>query len=186
MSKRRKTRGYEPHVRLYQYELRCPAYRTLSSDARSLLVEMRALYTGRENRVFMAVREAMGRLNVGQRRAERAIKDLLERGWMRVVEKGSFHRKNRHATAYALTHLPIEDVDGATAPKDYMRWGPTSEKNTVVNLATDGSKNDYRDQAPQVPKSLHGSQNDYRHRNNVPGSVAETATQIVYQGVSAE
>ncbi len=33
-----------PHVRLYAWELDCPAYRTLSPEARALLVELRALY----------------------------------------------------------------------------------------------------------------------------------------------
>lgn len=119
---RRNRKGYEPHVRLYAHELRTQAWQTLDPDAKALLIELRALYTGQENRVHMSVREAMRRLNIGQRRAQRALDALLHRGWIRVIEKGTFHRKLRHATVYALENESLEDRDGATPPKSYMRW----------------------------------------------------------------
>ncbi len=127
MARRKKAKGYEPHVRLYAHEMRVPAWQTLDPDARALLVELRALYTGQENRVFMSVREAMRRLNIGQRRAQKALDALLHRGWIRVIEKGSFTRKIKHATVYALESEPLEDRDGATPPKAYMRWRPETE-----------------------------------------------------------
>ncbi|WP_205742709.1 hypothetical protein [Onishia niordana] len=90
-----------------------------------MLVELRALYDGRTNRIYMSVREAMRRLCVGRKLAEKALAELLDRGFIRVIEKGTFDRKIKHATIYALTNEPIEDSDGATAPKDYMRWRGT-------------------------------------------------------------
>lgn len=122
---RHKGRGYEPHVRLYAHEMRVPAWHTLDPDARSLLIEMRSLYAGKDNRVFMSVREIMRRLNIGQRRAQRALDALIQREWIIVIEKGAFHRKVKHATVFALGNEPLEDRDGATAPKGYMRWRPS-------------------------------------------------------------
>ena len=156
----RRRRG-EPHVRLYRYELECAAYRSLSTDARALLIEFRALYDGRRNRIHMSIREAMRRLDVGQRRAQRAIWELVERGFIRVVEPGGFQRKVRHATVYALTSEPLEDRDGAVAPKDYMKW---HQKSTVANSATDGSHFDDREGSSAAPKPVHGSQFSYRER----------------------
>lgn len=129
---------YQPHVRLYRHELECEAYRSLSPDARALLVEFRALYDGRENRVYMSVREIRRRLgNVGQKRAENARDELLEHGFIRLLQPGSFSRKARHAPEYALTNEPLSNRDGATAPKDFMSW---TQKNTVLKTNTEAMR----------------------------------------------
>lgn len=128
--KDRKPRKWEPHVRLYGWELRTPAYQTLSPDARALLVEFRSLYKGTENRVFLSVRQMMKRLGVGQRRATNARDALLERGWIKVIELGGFSCKVRLATVYRLTNEPISSASGAATTKEYARWEPPlSEKN---------------------------------------------------------
>jgi hypothetical protein len=120
MAKRKK---YDAHVRLYGYELDCPAYRTLSSDARALLVEFRALFNGTTNHIFLSVREMQIRLGgVGQRRATSARDELLSRGWIKLLEPGGFSRKVRHATTYMLTNEPAVNAVGCT--KEYMRWRP--------------------------------------------------------------
>lgn len=163
MANRRKS---EAHVRLYRHELNSEAYRSLSPDARALLIEFRALYTGRGNRVHMSVREMMRRLGAGQRRVLHAREELLDRGFIRMLAKGSFSRKVRHATEYALTNEPLEDKDGATAPKDFMTWQP--QKNTVCILNTDGMQGEYRDDAENGKNTLHGMHSEYRQREKPP------------------
>ncbi|PAU74362.1 helix-turn-helix domain-containing protein [Halomonas salipaludis] len=111
----------KPHVRLYRHELESPAYRSLCLAARALLVEFRALYN-RDNRIYMSVREVMRRLDVGQKLAERALAELLDRGFIVVLEKGTFNRKTKHATVYALTNEVVESIDKSIAPKCYMSW----------------------------------------------------------------
>lgn len=124
MAKKRK-RG-EAHARFYHHETDSAAFRSLSVDARALLLEFRLLYDGRNNRIFMSVREAMRRTGLRQRRAERAIADLLDRGFIRLLEKGTFHYKKRHASVYQLTSEPPDDRDGSVPTKDFMRW-PTKK-----------------------------------------------------------
>lgn len=119
-----RARRAEAHVRLYAHELECAAYRSLSPVSRALLVEMRSLYDGRDNRIYMSIREAMQRLGVGRRQVERALAELIGHGWIRVIKDGSFDYKIRHATEYALENQPLNDCDGAVAPKSYMRWTP--------------------------------------------------------------
>lgn len=172
------TRG-ESHVRLYAHELESPAYRTLSTDARALLIEFRALYTGKQNRVFLSVREMVSRLCIGQRRAQRARDDLVERGWIKIVELGTFNRKNKSATIFALTNEPPDDNIGATASKDFMRWQP-QEKNTVAATTTHGSGDDYRDPPEPGRNSPDGSRHNYRKPENGVSTVVTTATQIGY------
>lgn len=121
---RNKSKG-GPHVRLHLYEMQTPAWQTLSVDARALLLELRALYRqSQANVVFLSVREAMRRLNIGQRRVERAFADLKERGWIRIETKGSFNCKMGQASAYRLTNKE-DGSPGSKPTNDFMRWRPS-------------------------------------------------------------
>lgn len=145
----------QPHVRLYRHELECDAYRSLSTDARALLVEFRALYKGQDNRVYMSRREMQRRLGVGRYRAEAAREELLDRGFIRMLAKGSFSRKVRHASEYALTNEPLENKDGATPPKDFMKWQP--QKNTGLVSNPDGAGEQPREPSQRGEKHRHGA-----------------------------
>lgn len=123
-SRFRRRKKYDAHVRLYWYEMQTPAWTTLSVDAKALLVEFRALYKGEDNRIFLSVREMQRRLNIGQRRASTARDELLERGWIKLVQPGGFTRKVQHAAVYMLTNEPSSEEMGAPVTKDYMRWKP--------------------------------------------------------------
>lgn len=154
---RRKPR-HEAHVRLYRHEHESPAYQSLSPEARALLVEFRALYDGRDNRVHMSVREMRRRLNgIHQRRAVRARDELLDRGFIRLLTPGTFSRKARHATEYALTNEPLGNE---LAPKDFMRW--SCEKNTVTTVDTPGNHSGYREQAEAGKQQRDGNHSGYR------------------------
>lgn len=173
----------DTHVRLYRHELECAAYRSLSTDARALLIEFRSLYNPREgNCVFLSVRDMQRRLNVGQRRAQRARDELLDRGFIRMLKPGGFTRKTKHAAEFAITNEPLNPhQDGATAPKDFMKWMP-QKKSSVAVATTDGSRSDYvsTPRAPQNPPLR--SRSDYVNDETLPDYVADTATQIGYQG----
>jgi len=138
-----------PHVRLYAWEMDCPAYRTLNPDARALLVELRALYrpaTG--NEVFLSVREARRRLgNVGQAKVQAAFAALEERGWIEEAKAGSFDQKTGtgRARSFLLTHVGPDGGD-ADAKKTYMRWRPCADefqKNTVLKASTHRTQGEY-------------------------------------------
>ncbi len=179
--KRRGSRAKQSdsHVRLYGWELNCPAYRTLSTDARALLVEIRALYSGKCNCVFLSVREAMARLNVGQRRAQKAFGELTDRGWIQILEKGAFSRKTKLATTFALTNEPLEQRDGGGALKSYMHWKP--QLSTVAEPATVGSQRSYRSDPQPLESVSLSSRYGYRNPEGFHSSVANVATQIGYQ-----
>lgn len=159
MGNRRGPARAEHHVRLYAHELRCEAYRSLNPAARALLVEFRALFTGGENRIYMSVREAMRRLGVGQWQAERAISQLLDRGFIERIEKGSFDRKCRAASVYALTSEPVSQQLGAVAPKPFMRWG---QKSPVLVTNQNGTSDQYRDHREPPKNTPDGTSDQYR------------------------
>ena len=117
----------EAHVRLYWYEMRTPAWQTLSPDARALLIELRALYRPSQHGVvLLSIRDAMSRLRIGQRRVEAAFDALIDCCWITIETKGSFHLKVRHASEYRLENEPNASP-GAVATKRYMRWQPNEK-----------------------------------------------------------
>ncbi len=179
MSRRGHNAGREAHVRLYAHELACPAWASLSTDARALLIELRALFSPRtgDNRVFLSVRDCMDRLGIGQRRASAARDELIERGWIAVAERGAFTRKTRHATTFALLNLGPTGLE-KDAAKPFMRWQPDPRFSTVAKSARHGSRDSYRCQ-PQTPeKGPDGSRASYRRADSEPITVARAATQI--------
>ena len=119
-------------VKLEHHLLNSPAYRSLCCYARSLLVELYALYNGSNNgTLYMSVRQAQQRLgDVGRKAAEKAFNELQDRGFITVVQKGSFTCKVQLATTWRLTE---HDCEGRHATKDFMRWTPPAAagKNTV-------------------------------------------------------
>jgi hypothetical protein len=101
-----------------------PAWRTLTPDARALLIELRALYRPSEaNVVFLSIREAVARLGMCQKRVQTAFGVLLDRGWIVLDTPGGFSRKNRVATTYRLTN-EASASPGAVPTKEYTRWPP--------------------------------------------------------------
>lgn len=178
--RRSRTKLADAHVRLYGWELGSSAYRSLSPDARALLVEFRSLFSGRENRVFFSIRDMMEKLGgTGQTRAINARDELLDRGWIREIERGSFHRKTRLATVYALTNEPIHQQDGQVAPKDYMRW--KSRETTAAKLDTDSTDAEYRVPAEKADYVAGGYESGYRQSKKARSTVTATDAQIGYQ-----
>jgi hypothetical protein len=86
---------------------------------------MRALYWGRENRITLSVREAAARLGVSVRPARNALLELLDRGFVAVVQQGGFSCKLGAATVYRLT-TELGD-EGMPASNEYMHWRPREE-----------------------------------------------------------
>lgn len=169
---RRRTPSGPPHVRIYAHEMATPAWDTLDTDARALLVLMRSMWTDTaRHHVHMSIRTIMDRLHIGQRRATAARDALVERGWIVLLERGTFARKIRHASVYAVS-MP----DEPDAPREYMSWRATvagtatdtppraaaAQKNTVAVVNTDGSRGGYRGRSADPSRPRVGSRGGYR------------------------
>jgi len=165
----------QAHVRLYRHELESAAYRSLTPDARALLVEFRSLYAGRSNRIHLSLREAMRRLGVGRRRAQSAIDDLQDRGFIRLLAPGSFSTKTRHAPEYALLNEPL---DGSRTPeKPFMSWRPPAneksdkpepQKSSVYTVNTDGVRHVHRDSGSVYAVNTDGVHGEHRGGQKPP------------------
>lgn len=123
--------GEARHVRLYQWVHDCPAYQSLSMGARALLVEFMGLYNGYNNgQIYMSVRHAAQRLDCGKNTAHKLIRELIDRGFLRVNVVGAFNMKSAarrgSATTYILTEHPVGAENGPGS-REFMRWRPPAE-----------------------------------------------------------
>ncbi|AOV16580.1 hypothetical protein BJI67_05400 [Acidihalobacter aeolianus] len=175
MSRRRGPKRAESHVRLYRHELESAAYRSLSCEARALLVEARSLFSGGENRIHLSIRKTQRRLGVGRHLAEKALAELQDRGFIRLLQKGGFNRKVRHSSEFALTNEPLADRDGAVPSKDFLRWTPAEKKITVPLSSTDGAGQQHRGPSGLPQKPPHGA--DQQHRKPCFGHIHGAAHQ---------
>jgi len=128
--KPRKRRLDAPHVRFYRFELVSAAYRSLSVGARALLVELKALYNGRNNGdLFLSCRKAAERLNCSKSLAAELFLELCDRGFIRPKDLGAFSMKaaagQGKATTWVLTEFPIGNAVQGT--KEFMHWQPSND-----------------------------------------------------------
>ena len=133
MSKRprRNKRLDAPHVRLYRWMLDCPAYLSLSCQARAVHLEIAWGHDGSNNgRLGLSVRRASERCNIARGTAQRALVELQDRGFVDCMTRGAFSRKAPHATEWRLTWWGC-DVTGELASKKFMSWG--REKQIAVS-----------------------------------------------------
>lgn len=117
------------HVRLHHYLLRSDAWRALGCYSRAALVEIYALYNGQNNsEIGMSERRLAELLNCSRATARQALRQLVECGFIRIAERGSFHRKIPHATCWRLTEFPT--AKNALPTKEFTRWTPPSNRGT--------------------------------------------------------
>lgn len=115
------------HVRLDYWVLDTPAWNDLDPVSRCAYIEMKRRYWGTNNgQIVLSLRELVSGLGISLATASRALRNLEDHGFINTMQKGSFHRKVKHATEYRITEYGC-DVTGALATKDFARW----QKNTV-------------------------------------------------------
>lgn len=124
------------HVRFYQFELDTVAFRSLSVGPRALLIELKSLYNGSNNgELFMSVREAARRLNVGRGTASEYLDDLQDRGFIRPKVEAGFDWKTaaraRKATCWILTEYATED---AAPTRDFQHWTPAATSKRLPEI----------------------------------------------------
>ena len=109
----------ERYVRLQWYMLQSEAWRSLTPNAKALLLDVWARHNGINNgEISYAVREAR-KIGLGRHAATDAFDLLIERGFLRVTRNSGFNVKRRDAHLWAVT---AEKVGDRPPTKDFMRW----------------------------------------------------------------
>lgn len=106
-------------IKLAHYMLRSAAWKTLSPNAKALLIEVWARHNGANNgEISYAVREAED-IGLSKDQAARAFRELTERGFLKMHKASTFTLKTKEARTWELT---AEQVGDNRPSKDFMRW----------------------------------------------------------------
>jgi hypothetical protein len=94
-------------------------YRSASPVARAVLIEFIRIHNGKNNG-FLALssRRIADRINASKDTASRAIRELINRGLLRLTKASSFSQK-RLAAEYRLTHLQCNKTNEMPS-KEYL------------------------------------------------------------------
>ncbi len=118
-----KRRRHGPHfIQLFRYVLDSPAYVSLSSSARSALVEVTRGYDGSNNgNIRLSERELAERMNCTKDTAWRALQELADKGFIEPRIKGAFHIKYSRATVWRLNDRRC-DATGQQQSQAFQKW----------------------------------------------------------------
>ena len=117
---RRAARSAQRYVQCHEYLMRSPGWRRLSSLGKCAWLEFGLVYNGGNNgRLGVSARWLAERLDISPTAAAKAIRDLVNCGFVDVVKSSDFGKK-KCAAEYRLTHLPC-DATGAMPSKKFLR-----------------------------------------------------------------
>lgn len=111
-----------PYMRVFFWMFDSVAFQSLTPKARSLILSLSRLYYGGNNgKIFLSYRDAARISGFSKNTAKEAFEELIQKGFVKALVKGSFNVKQPHATTWILTWWPSHD--GRVATKEFMRKG---------------------------------------------------------------
>lgn len=148
---------HEPFVRLHRGVTNGSAWKSLSCEARSLLIEIWTRHNGTNNGVIAySHREARQALRIGNGKVQQAFRELQDKGFLIARVRGSFEWKlgagQGRATEWEIT---TEPCDGEPAKATYREWRGNPEHGP--NTGTAGSHCGNRSTAKVVKLKANGS-----------------------------
>lgn len=118
------------------YSMLCSAaWESLSPVERAAYIEAARTFDGHNNG-FLAVpaRRVAERLGIGKSTAARALRVLVEKGFLEVTRESAFNMKERKAAEYRLTLFPCDRM-GKLPSRAFQNWRPEEIQNTVPSQA---------------------------------------------------
>ena len=111
---------------LFDYDqIESEAFRYLSGGALKLLIMVRKRFNGINNgKISFSVREGRDLLGYSMNTVARYFDELVDKGFLRIKEKGSFSYKKRHATTWIIT---CEEYNHQKS-RDFKHWIKTDRK----------------------------------------------------------
>ena len=111
---------------LFDYEqIESQAFRYLTGGALKLLIMVRKRFNGFDNgHISFSVREGRDLLGYSMNTVARYFDELVDKGFLRIREKGSFSYKKRHATTWIIT---CEEYNHQKS-RDFKHWIKTDRK----------------------------------------------------------
>ena len=117
MSHRHRPNPAAQHIQLLHSMIRSPAWAALSGNAVKVLLDLWHYHDGRNNgQISYSCGQAGVAINASKVTGSRALKDLIQYGFVQVTREASFRSDN--ARLYALT---MERIGNQPATRDFMK-----------------------------------------------------------------
>jgi len=115
-----------PHVRIYNRQMQSIAWKHLTGSAVKVLMTLASFEKGANNgEFFMSVRSGAERSGLSKDTVNRALHELMGKGFIYCTERGGFSRKTPHAACWGLTWVPGPTGTPYRAPShEYEKWRP--------------------------------------------------------------
>lgn len=127
------------HIRLYHHITGTAAWESLSGNAMKVLLALVRIDDGTKNgKIFYSDRQAAIDTGLSRNTCIKSFRELVDKGFLRIVEKGHFDRKVRHATVWRYTWQAAPGLCGPT--RDFDKWKPQEKKTRAQNLKPTGAK----------------------------------------------
>lgn len=134
--------GGERYIILSHYMLKSPAWKTLSPNAKALLLDVWTRHNGMNNgEIGYSVREAE-EIGLSKSPTARAFKELMERGFLKMHRGSAFTLRTKEARTWELTGERCQDNP---ATKDYMTWGHQSPQRDLGAAGKNKTQSPQRD-----------------------------------------
>jgi|GEM_PF-1627168 len=136
------TRGQlakEPtHTRIYRRQMQSPAWLHLSGSAVKVLLSLASLEKGENNgAVFLSDRKGSELTGLSRNTVWKALRELVDKGFIYCSEQGGFRRKTAYAACYGITWAAGPKGSIWRAPSHaYEQWQPENG-NTLAQLLTE-------------------------------------------------
>lgn len=107
-------------IKLDYYLIFSEAFKEVSGGAFKLYLKVRERYNGLNNGTLsFSVREASEKLGITPTTGSKYFRELVEKGFLKIKQKGSYNLKSRHATLWIIT---AERYNNKAASNDFMSW----------------------------------------------------------------
>jgi hypothetical protein len=131
---------HTPFIRLHRGVTNNAAWRSLSCEARALLIEIWTRHNGQNNGgIPMSIREARKALGIGNTKAAKAFDELIGRGFIICRQESSFNWKGGAGSGMAREwELTAEECDDKPPKNSFRAWTDNLKRGSQDK--TDGSQ----------------------------------------------
>lgn len=162
---------HEPFVLLHRGVTNSDAWRSLSCEAKALLIDIWARHNGRNNgQLGYGHREAKHNLRIGSKKAAEAFGQLEDRGFIVARTKSSFNWKTGAGAGLATQwELTAERCDGRPPSRRYRDW---KKESTAPEASSTGTRAGSRSN----PKAPNPASSGTRPESRIAASPPDSGT----------
>lgn len=185
MTDRQRTKKDPKHVRSYKRQIDSPAWRDLSGSAVKVLLAMGLHDQGDNNGcIFFSDRLGAEATGLSRNTVQKAIKELMDHGFLYCTQKGGFSRKTPHAAQYGFTWLAGPKGEHRAPSHAYEKWKP--DGNTRAQFLTETGSVSIADvETPTSDGSNSGPEETEIRQISDVSTLSEIEPQTVYQSSGA-